>query len=190
MLRWRASVESRDLHLEQLGLVYLRHDEGAEAGAKTIEQIRREEQIWRSVRESIARESGKSGMALPMMLFMAALTFGFWTLWQLMKSGPNLLTGVILDGEVVPATPRLATRVSRENWFTNALGETYLFFLSLAFVAFVVGTMVPYFAMMREYRKAAHPRLQTKVVATWSGAMEKTASCFPHFVVSNPASRG
>lgn len=96
---------------------------------------------------------------MPVTLLVGALTLGGWTLWKLICSGPSLLADVIVNGHAVPSTPSLATRISSENWFCSALGETYLHFLSLAFAAFVTGLAIPFFEYLAVYRHALHPEL-------------------------------
>ena len=173
LLRWRASVEWRHLHLDRVGLEYLRYDEGVEAALvapKSPEQLRREDNIRRALNDSISRESGKlGGGGLPVTLFLAALTLGCWTIWQMIRSGPSLLTNVIIDGEAVPSSSALATRIDREHWFSSAIGQTYPYFLALAFAAFLLGLSLPFFTALREYRR---PPI-------------RHSAAFPHFVVSN-----
>ena len=94
-----------------------------------------------------------------MALLLGALTLGVWTLWELIRFGPTLLADIIIDSEAVASTPSLAMRIPSENWFRSALGETYLFFLSLAFAAFVAGQTIPFFEALAAYRHAMHPGL-------------------------------
>ncbi|HSI12635.1 MAG TPA: hypothetical protein VK961_11355 [Chthoniobacter sp.] len=170
LLRWRAAMEWRHLHLDRLGLEYIRYDDGAEAALTAPRQVKLESEMRRAIQDSISREAGKAaGAALPVVLLLGALTLGCWTIWQLIRSGPNLLTNVIIDGEAVPSSGVLATRVQRENWFSATLGETYLFFLSLAFAAFVLGLTLSYFLSFREYKRTHPPH----------------SAAFLHFVVSN-----
>lgn len=173
LLRWRASVEWHQLHLEQLGWDYVRFDEGAEAALcapKSAPRPTLTQNIWRETCNSIGRESGRlAGGGIPMAIFMGALTLGGWTIWQLIRTGPSLLAHVIVDSEAVLSSPVLATRISRENWLSAALGETYLFFLSLAFASFLFGLSLPFFLKLRDYRRTPPPH----------------SAAFPHFVISN-----
>jgi len=152
LLRWRAAAEMRYLHLERLDLSYERYDDGAEAAlnAPSEKQMKRNESIWIGVRSGLNQGMSRVADAgLPVMLLLGAVTLGAWTIWKLIGSGPSLLTDIIIDGEVVPATPSLATRISTDRWFAEGLAETYPFFLSLAFAAFVVGMSLPFFFFLQ-----------------------------------------
>jgi hypothetical protein len=87
----------------------------------------------------------------------------------MIQSGPSLLTDAIIDGEAVPSSAWLATRIEREHWFASALFETYMFFVSLAFVAFLLGLTLPFFSSLWEYKPTRPPH----------------SVAFLHFVVSN-----
>ena len=169
LLRWRAAMEWRRLDLSRVGLAYMRYDEGEEArlaAPKTGKQLETERSINNGISQGLQQGQGA---ALPVTLLLAALTLGIWTIWKLIRNAPGLLTDVIIDGDAVPSTPSLATKISHENWFCEALAETYPYFLSLAFAAFVFGLSLPFFLSLREYKRANPPH----------------SVAFLHFVVSN-----
>jgi hypothetical protein len=170
LLRWRAAMEWRHLDLSRVGLEYVRYDQGEEArlaAPKTKRQMDNESAFWDGFSRGMGQAQGGAG--LPLGLLLGAVTLGTWTIWKLIRNAPGLLTDVIIDGDAVPSTPSLATKIPCENWFCEALAETYPYFLSLAFAAFVVGVSLPFFSMLAAYAHA-HPHHSV---------------AFLHFMVSN-----
>ena len=141
LVRWRAAIEFEELPVRDGARRFISTDDLAERTLFSEEP----EPAWkRACRESIARESGRAGGNILILLFLGGLTLGAWLAWLLIAHGATLLAETIVDAELVPSKPQLIYSFQHLDWRAEAFGFTAIHFIGLALAAGAVGCSATY----------------------------------------------
>ncbi len=143
LVRWQAGRMAACLDAMGDARKFIFRDEAMEREDFADTGFPSEESLSQFFRKTSSEAAGKGG--LPAVLAIGLLTLGMWLIWDLVKSGPTLLSEAFVDGVFPRSHPRLAEPLHTEPWLQNAVIATCVHFGGLAFCASGVALVIVLF---------------------------------------------